>query len=128
MLMFEKNLAIARKNKGITQIQLAKMLHVSNGTVGNWESGKRTPDIACVAKIASLLDVTTDFLLYGNVDNLTTNNSPESPEKEKPVVDEDDELEKDVNELVKMTKDFSEEEFKAVLDYVDYLVAKRKKQ
>lgn len=84
MLMFEKNLAIARKNKGITQIELAEMLHVSNGTVGNWESGKRTPDIESVAKIASILDVTTDFLLIDkeNIANRTTNNSFELSEKE----------------------------------------------
>ena len=84
MLMIEKNLAIARKNKGITQIELAEMLHVSNGTVGNWESGKRTPDIESVAKIASILDVTTDFLLIDkeNIANRTTNNSFELSEKE----------------------------------------------
>lgn len=39
--MFGLNLKKLRLTNGITQTQLARDLDVSNGTVGNWESGAR---------------------------------------------------------------------------------------
>ncbi|MBQ2278835.1 MAG: helix-turn-helix transcriptional regulator, partial [Clostridia bacterium] len=42
--MFSEKLKEIRRRDGITQLQAAKQLGVSLGAVGNWESGKRTPD------------------------------------------------------------------------------------
>ena len=93
---------------------LTKMFGISSGNISNWKVGKNVPSARTLASIADYLGTTPEYIL-GKTDK-----------KEKPTVDDDDELEKDVNELVKLTKNFSDEEFKAVLDYVDYLVAKRK--
>ena len=39
-----KNLALLRKKKGLTQMQLAKLIGVSTSTVAMWETGQRKPD------------------------------------------------------------------------------------
>jgi repressor LexA len=52
----------ARKKQGLTQVELAKRCHVSQGTVANWEAGTRTPDVETISMIATELNVTTDYL------------------------------------------------------------------
>lgn len=61
--MFYERLRALRKDKKLTQIQLAEMLSVSNGTVAMWETNKRTPDSETLAKIAAFFDVSVDYLL-----------------------------------------------------------------
>ena len=51
-----------RRREGITQAELARALEVSVGAVGNWESGKRTPDIRTLHRIADCFSVTVDYL------------------------------------------------------------------
>ena len=41
--MFPERLKDLRKEKGMTQIELATALGVSSGTVAMWETGKRKP-------------------------------------------------------------------------------------
>lgn len=66
--MFAQRLRELRRENRLTQIQLAQKLHVSNGTVGMWETGKREPDFDTVTSLANLFHVSTDYLL-GNVNN-----------------------------------------------------------
>ncbi|ABZ83296.1 helix-turn-helix domain protein [Heliomicrobium modesticaldum Ice1] len=53
-----------RKQRGLTQPQLAKLLNVSPQVISNWERGY-TPTIApeSIDKLASILETTSDFLL-----------------------------------------------------------------
>lgn len=46
-----------RKEKGLTQQQLADKLHVSQAMIGQYENGKRQPKEQTIKKIASALDV-----------------------------------------------------------------------
>ncbi|MGN1201721.1 MAG: helix-turn-helix domain-containing protein, partial [Eubacterium sp.] len=55
-----------RKEKGLTQIQLAEILNVSNRAVSKWENGDGFPDISLLPDISSALDITIDELLTGN--------------------------------------------------------------
>lgn len=52
-----------RKNKGMTQEQMAACLGVTTPAVNKWERGNTLPDITLLAPIARLLDITTDELL-----------------------------------------------------------------
>ncbi|MGM0123047.1 hypothetical protein IGI37_000413 [Enterococcus sp. AZ194] len=52
-----------RKNRHLTQKQLADQLFVSDKTVSKWESGKGYPDLNTLPKIADLLNTTVDDLL-----------------------------------------------------------------
>ncbi len=54
-----------RKEKGLTQLQLAQLLNVSNRTVSKWENGDGFPDITLLPDISKELDVTIDELLTG---------------------------------------------------------------
>lgn len=54
-----------RKEKGLTQIQLAELLNVSNRTVSKWENGDGFPDITLLPDIADTLGITIDELLTG---------------------------------------------------------------
>lgn len=46
-----------RKEKGITQEELAEMLYVSGRTVSRWETGTNMPDISLLVDIAEIFDV-----------------------------------------------------------------------
>jgi Predicted transcriptional regulators len=48
---------------GILQQDLANMLKVSKQTVSHWETGQRTPDALTISELASVFNVTTDYLL-----------------------------------------------------------------
>lgn len=61
--MLGKQLKKLRKQKGITQKQLADYLHISKSSVGMWEHGQRDPDTAMLMKIADFYGVTVDYLL-----------------------------------------------------------------
>lgn len=54
-----------RKEKGLTQIQLAELLNVSNRAVSKWENGDGFPDITLLPLISKELDITIDELLTG---------------------------------------------------------------
>jgi len=51
------NIAKARKAKRLTQAQLAKLLDVSPGTVGGWESGSHGIRNGRLGQVARVLDV-----------------------------------------------------------------------
>ena len=58
-------IAALRKAKGLTQMDVANHLGVSNKTVSSWETGASCPDIALLPAIAELYGVTCDELLRG---------------------------------------------------------------
>lgn len=54
-----------RTNSGMTQVELAYKLNISNSTLSQYESGARTPSDDMKLKIAALFQVSTDYLLSG---------------------------------------------------------------
>lgn len=60
-----KFIAAKRKEKNLTQEQLADKLMVSNKTVSKWERGKCMPDYSVVEALCSELDITVAELLNG---------------------------------------------------------------
>ena len=65
MADLSKRLADARKERGMTQREVAEQLNVSFQAVSLWERGETSPDIDKLVEIASLYQVTTDWLLCG---------------------------------------------------------------
>lgn len=61
--MFAERLKTLRKSKGLTQLELAKILGVSTSTIGMYEQGRREPELNFVMKIASYFQVSSDFIL-----------------------------------------------------------------
>lgn len=58
-------IAQARKEKELTQKELAERLHVSTQAVSKWENGRSCPDIALLEPLAEALDLTVTELLSG---------------------------------------------------------------
>lgn len=67
-----------RREKGLTQIQLAEILNVSNRTVSKWENGDGFPDISLLPIIAEVLGITIDELLTGNAPASVNNEQKDS--------------------------------------------------
>lgn len=61
--MFSDRLRLLRRERNITQIQLAREIHVSKGTIAMWETAQREANFDALIKLASFFGVTIDFLL-----------------------------------------------------------------
>ena len=60
-----KRIGLLRKEKGLTQEELASHMGVSPQAVSKWENDQTCPDISALPKLARLFDVTVDELLEG---------------------------------------------------------------
>lgn len=54
-----------RRDRGLSQEQLAKMVPVSRQAVSSWELGKSLPDIGTLLKLSKIFDVSIDEILLG---------------------------------------------------------------
>lgn len=62
-LNFKENLKLLRKENGITQDSLAKLLNTTTKTISHWETGYAEPSLAQLLKIAEVFEITVDELL-----------------------------------------------------------------
>ena len=74
-----------RKQKGLTQEELASSLYVSRTAISKWESGRGYPSIDSLKAIAAFFGVTIDMLLSG--DELLTVAEEDNKQKEKHLQD-----------------------------------------
>ena len=66
--MFSENLKALRKQKGMTQEELASRLHVVRQTVSKWEQGRSVPDADLLVRLAEVLETTVAVLLGSPVE------------------------------------------------------------
>ena len=60
-----KRIGLLRKEKGLTQEELASHMGVSPQAVSKWENDQTCPDISALPRLARLLGVSVDELLEG---------------------------------------------------------------
>ncbi|RJX39410.1 XRE family transcriptional regulator [Paenibacillus pinisoli] len=60
-----KTLAAARKEKGLTQEELAGLMGYSKSAVSNWENGYAQPSLLDAFKLASILNKDINSLFAG---------------------------------------------------------------
>ena len=65
--MFDETLRRIRKEKGMTQEELAMKVHVARQTVSKWEKGLSIPDVDLLTRISEALDVELSELLGAQV-------------------------------------------------------------
>lgn len=94
-----------RKEKGMTQADLALALGVTNKAVSKWETGEAMPETSLLLPIARIFDVTCDELLAGK-----------RSEKERSD-DEDDDLEGSIKQHL-FTRGKEDEENKTLSDKI----------
>lgn len=58
-----ERLKIARKNQGLTQQEVADVLHVSRTTISSWEVGRTYPSLELIVDLSNLYDLSLDILL-----------------------------------------------------------------
>lgn len=63
IMTFCDKLQTLRKNKGLTQEELAEKINVSRAAVAKWKAGQSYPDISNLIQISDLMNVTVDYLL-----------------------------------------------------------------
>ena len=62
---FNEKLQELRKQKGLTQEELAELLYVSRAAISKWESGRGFPNIESLKEISKFFSVSLDELLSG---------------------------------------------------------------
>ncbi len=67
-----------RKAKGLTQIEFAEKLGVSNKSVSRWETGKNMPDVSLFLPICDMLEISVNELIIG--EHITTQESKKADE------------------------------------------------
>ncbi len=65
---FADTLKRLRKEKNLSQQQLADMLFVERSSIANWETGRRLPDAVLLIRIAGCLNIDVNFL-FDAIDN-----------------------------------------------------------
>lgn len=76
MKSFGETIAYLRKQKGMTQNELAEKMHVTDKAVSKWERNLSCPDVNTISKLANILGVSVEELIQNknnpqeNVDSL----------------------------------------------------------
>ncbi|MDO8525445.1 MAG: response regulator [Candidatus Omnitrophota bacterium] len=60
---FGENIKHVREEKGLSQEELSRKLNVAQSTIGMWESGKRTPKLNELNRLAGILKITVNRLI-----------------------------------------------------------------
>lgn len=74
-----KFIASKRKEQGLTQLQLAEKLCITDRAVSKWETGKSLPDTSLMPELCKFLKITINDLLCGEV--VSVENYNEKAEK-----------------------------------------------
>lgn len=87
-----------RKLAGLTQMQLAEMLGITDRAVSKWETGRALPDSSIMLELCGILKITVNDLLCGEVINMDNYNK----ETEKQLLNMVKEKEESDRRLLKM--------------------------
>ncbi len=68
-----ETIANLRKQKGMTQSELAEKMNVTDKAVSKWERDLSCPDINTISKLADILDVSVDELLKAKKQDYSNN-------------------------------------------------------
>ena len=69
-----KFIAECRKNKKMTQAELAEKLNITDRAISKWETGKGMPDSSIMLELCNELDISVNELLSGEVIKMETYN------------------------------------------------------
>lgn len=67
-----KTIKLLREKRGLTQVQLAEKINVSDKAVSKWEKDGCNPDFDSLCTLANFFDVTLDYLMIGKKPQVET--------------------------------------------------------
>ena len=110
--MLGKTIARLRKSKGLTQAKFADMIHVTQGAISQWETGRTSPDVQQMFILADFFGITVEELTSGEIktEQQTVSTSP----KEKSPAD--DPL---TEQIMAKARKMNEEELRQLLRIMD---------
>ena len=77
--MLSSQIMLLRRSAGMSQAQLAKLLHISPSTLGMYEQGRRTPGIEMLVQMSRIFNVSLDYIITGSeFDSYKTNSADDS--------------------------------------------------
>ncbi len=84
-MRLDEKLVLLRKEKRITQLELAEAVEVSRQAVSKWESGSSVPSTENLRVLSELYEVPIDYLLNDNAEKGTEDrkNSPEKGQEKR---------------------------------------------
>jgi transcriptional regulator with XRE-family HTH domain len=126
-MCFFNNLKQCRLNKNLSQKELAESIGVAPSTYSLYESGKREPDVEKIKLLSEILDVTADYLLFGNValkylDNVDGKDDADNIILNSPILTENE------NYLLNTFRMLSEQGQEYILQTIDMVKDKYKKE
>lgn len=62
-MMFCERLKELRKTNNLSQLELGKLLHMSKMAISHWEKGNSEPSIEQLKSMATIFDVSVDYLI-----------------------------------------------------------------
>ena len=83
--IISRNIVNLRKEKGLTQIELADALHYSNKAISKWEKGDSLPDAETLYEIAKFFNVSIEFL-FTNHDEVILNKEQANKIRKKEII------------------------------------------
>ena len=66
-------IATRRKEVGLTQLELAEKLNISDRAISKWETGKSLPDASIMVELCEILGIGINELFYGEMINMNEN-------------------------------------------------------
>ena len=71
MSKISKNIKRLRTERGLTQDSLAEKISITRQAVSSWENDRTQPDLEMLSRLAEVLDVSFEELIYGKKRNTT---------------------------------------------------------
>ena len=62
-LIIANNIIKYRKEKGLTQLELAEMINYSDKTLSKWERAEAVPDVVTLIQLAKIFEISVDQLI-----------------------------------------------------------------
>lgn len=108
MSILGKRIKSLREDRRLNQVELSKMLNISNTTLSQYETGQRVPSDEVKIKISKIFDVSLDYLL--GVTDVKNN--------------------EDIKTIAahKEGETFSEDELKDIEEFKKFVKSRRKKE
>ena len=110
--MLGKTIARLRKEKGLTQAKFADMIHVTQGAISQWETGRTSPDVQQMFILADFFGISIEELSTGTITNQSTPAPVQAQEKSPG----------DMRTEAKMLlESMTDEQYQAALQYLKFL-------